>query len=383
MPDASLTTKIMKTSPITTLLSFLAITTTLHAQGPLNPPAGPIAPVMRSLSQIEPRIPLSATTTPGDASSIFIISSPGSYYLTGNLPLAAGYRGIAVACDDVTIDLAGFSIEGVAGSHSAIGCLNAACKRLVVKNGGIRGPGSHGINNSPPAGFSPIAYDNVFENLTITGCKGYGIHASNGMVRNCVISECTYKGIILTGVVASVVESCTVNNNAGGGISINNGIVSRCSAVKNPGTGVSIGNSGIVRDCHVEGSTTGINGANLTVTGCAVYDCTTGISSNIASLITGNNILSETLAAGSLGIYCGYSGTRLEHNNVVNMATGMKIVAGGNLIIGNSFRGNTTALNAAAGNRVGTLLTGTSSAAINGNSGGGLGTADPAANVIY
>ena len=45
--------------------------------GDLNPPAGPITPTQRT--------PIGASTTPGDADSLFRISQPGSYYLTGNI----------------------------------------------------------------------------------------------------------------------------------------------------------------------------------------------------------------------------------------------------------------------------------------------------------
>jgi len=41
------------------------------------------------------------------------------------------------------------------------------------------------------------------------------------------------------------------------------------------------------------------------------------------------------------------------------------------------------AINAVAGNRVGAILAGTYSPAINGNSGGGLGFTDPNANILY
>src|SRR3954471_5647699 len=63
------------------------------AQGALTPPAGPPAPTMKSLDQIEARIILNAANAPGDATSSYIISTPGSYYLTGNVTGAAGKNG--------------------------------------------------------------------------------------------------------------------------------------------------------------------------------------------------------------------------------------------------------------------------------------------------
>ena len=56
-------------------LAALALVTT-HAQGPLTPPPGPVLPTMKTLDQIEPRTPIDATHTPGDATNQFIISQP-------------------------------------------------------------------------------------------------------------------------------------------------------------------------------------------------------------------------------------------------------------------------------------------------------------------
>ena len=83
----------------------------LLAQGPLTPPGAP-APTMKTLDQIEPRIAINATNTPGDASSLFRIAQPGSYYLTGNITGVAGKDGIEIASSNVTIDLMGFTHPG-------------------------------------------------------------------------------------------------------------------------------------------------------------------------------------------------------------------------------------------------------------------------------
>ena len=362
------------------LLASFALSTTNLAQGSLTPPPGPITPVMKSLDQLEPRTPLSEGTTPGGDDGtfrgVFRINAPGSYYLTTNLTVATGFDGIEVNSDGVTIDLAGFTITGQTGSRVGIRGKGNPRRGLVVRNGGLRGLGTHGIEN-----FSN-ARDNRFEDLVISGCGGSGIFAGNALVRNCAVSQCTNLGIFLQGQAGSLVEGCAASGNSDG-IIVANGIISRCSAVGNTDIGLSVGNSGSIRDCHVEGSVIGVNGANLSVTGCTIRNCSTGISVNISCQLTGNLIVADTLRAGSTGISFGFSGHRVEQNTIFRMATGIRGTGAGSLIVGNSFRDTTSALNVVAGNRVGALLTGASSGAINGNTGGGLGTTDPNANLIY
>ncbi len=64
----------------------------LTVAGPLNPPAGPVAPTMKTLTDIEPRTLVSAASTPGDSAnppSVYTISQPGSYYLAANFQVPA------------------------------------------------------------------------------------------------------------------------------------------------------------------------------------------------------------------------------------------------------------------------------------------------------
>src|SRR6185295_11122012 len=80
--------------------------------GPLDPPAGPILPTYKTLNEVEPRIVINAANTPGDADSLFKITQPGSYYLTGNITGVAGKHGIEVVASGVTLDLNGFDLLG-------------------------------------------------------------------------------------------------------------------------------------------------------------------------------------------------------------------------------------------------------------------------------
>ena len=65
-------------------------------------PPGPPAAMMKTLDQIEPRVTVDAAHTPGNATNAFIITQPGSYYLTGNVAVASG-NAIFIATNDVTL----------------------------------------------------------------------------------------------------------------------------------------------------------------------------------------------------------------------------------------------------------------------------------------
>jgi hypothetical protein len=103
---------------------------TCFAQGSLTPPGTP-TPTMKTLDQVEARKIVNATNTPGDATHLFIISTSGSYYLTGNITGVSGKHGIAISADNVTLDLNGFALVGP-------GSLNGALSAVVVTSGTAR-----------------------------------------------------------------------------------------------------------------------------------------------------------------------------------------------------------------------------------------------------
>jgi hypothetical protein len=75
-------------------LSLLAgLPATMALAGPLDPPAGPVTSTLKTLSEVEPRTAVNAANTPGDFQALYVISSPGSYYLTANVPSASRERG--------------------------------------------------------------------------------------------------------------------------------------------------------------------------------------------------------------------------------------------------------------------------------------------------
>src|SRR5688572_11691606 len=101
------TNPLKTTALIAAALIFLA--PAALPQGSLTP-QGPPAPTMKTLDQVEARIIVNASKTPGDAANTFIISAPGSYYFTGNITGEPGKHGISIKANDVTLDLNGFAL---------------------------------------------------------------------------------------------------------------------------------------------------------------------------------------------------------------------------------------------------------------------------------
>lgn len=208
---------------ITAILSAFFILPSAFGQGALTPP-GPPAPTMKTLDQIEPRMPI--------ASASFTITQPGSYYLTTNLVVGSGLDGVDINTNGVTLDLNGFSI--IAGTNSSpygppysgIGLLAGTLNDITICNGHIVG------NVTNNAG---VFNGNGFYN----GIIYYGVTSpspGNVRVSSVTVSGCLYQGIYV-GFGSSGVESCNVQNVGAYGIYAAN--VSHCAAVQCGQIGIS------------------------------------------------------------------------------------------------------------------------------------------------
>ena len=201
------------------------------AQGNLTPPGAP-APTMKSLDQIEPRTPVDAAHTPGNGVAGFIITQPGSYYLTTNIVGVSGKRGIQIQANNVTLDLNGFSLSGVSGAFQGIYFPFATMTNVMVYNGIISG-WTGGIYQLGPNG--------MLERLDVSGNAGDGIYCSDG----CLIRGCTINGNGQNGIFVNGSGSLVVNNNCAG-----NNTANSASAA-----GISVwGSRNRVEGNHVTGS---------------------------------------------------------------------------------------------------------------------------------
>ena len=235
------------------LLATVTCQQTTFAQGSLTPPGAP-APTMKTLEQIEPRIPISSLP--------YIISQPGSYYLTTNLTGVAGQDGITISGARVTLDLMGFELRGVPGALSGIR-MNPATSPHVL-NGSIVSWGQDGINGTNGSG-------GAIERLRVSNNGRYGISfGSASQVRHCIVFGNGIAGILLSNDVE--VDDCVSTGNGTHGIQAGTGsTIRRCMAVGNSAAGITgSGLDGLnIVECNTEFNGSGIATLGQTI----VKDC--------------------------------------------------------------------------------------------------------------
>ncbi len=330
--------------------------------GPLNPPSGPIASTQKPLAEVEPRIAINATNTPGDADSLLRIAVPGSYYLTGNVTGVAAKRGIEIASSGVTIDLNGFDLAGVPGSLDGITTTVASLVNIEVHSGSIRNWGGHGID-------SGLAEGAVFRELRCSDNAGSGIRAGAGAA----LIRCTVGNNGALGIFTSFscrIVDCVAIDNTDDGISAGSGsTVSGCSAYSNQGDGLFVSTG-----CTIANNTSRGNDLN-------------GIRVSTASFVTGNTCSNNGQSAKTgAGIYVGASDNRIDANHCFGQDRGIHVVAGGNVIIRNTCTTNATNWDIAINNYYGPIInrSGVATAGVLGDAAGGtLASTDPHANFTY
>ncbi len=168
------------------------------AQGSL-PPQGTPSSAIKSPGPIEARTPVDATHTPGNAETLFRITRPGSYYLTGNITGVSNKYGIEILADNVTFELNGFSLLGKSNALSGINVPNGYAN-IIVRDGTISGY-SLGIRCS--------AANATMERLTISSSATYGVLCGDA----CVVRDCTVNGNSLQGVYVAGSGCLIIGNN--------------------------------------------------------------------------------------------------------------------------------------------------------------------------
>jgi len=437
----------MNRTRIITAAALTLVAAGLLLAGPLDPPAGPVTSTYKTLTEVEPRIAINATNTPGDANSLFKITQRGSYYLTGNITGVAGRHGIEIAANGVTLDLMGFDLVGSAEVAAldgvSLGVGNLA--NITIRNGSVRDWGDEGVDLESSINSAVIdvrASGNAGNGIstgrgsTTTGCSAYanggnGIYTSSGStISNCNARSNTANGIVgesgstitgcsayintgsgistgsdstITGCTASfntgsgivagegsTITGCTVSNNTDNGISTSFGCtISNCTANNNTGNGISANNGSTISNCTARSNTLdGISaGIGSTISNCtARLNTRDGIRVTSGCVVLANTCTQNGNSGDGAGIHATGSDNRIEGNNCTFADRGIDVDFVSNIIIKNTCSDNTINWVIAANNVVGPILDrrAPASAAINGFSApSSLGTTDPNANFSY
>jgi parallel beta-helix repeat protein len=315
---------------------LLGTTAALFGQGSLTPPGAP-APTMKTLQQVEPRTPISAAG--------FVITNPGSYYVTTNI-VAAGGNGITIQADNVTVDLNGFALLGAGGSSGV--SVSGARSNIVVRGGTIRGWGGRiSAVSADGCRFEELQVSHnigtavrVANYATVRGCTiytngGFGVQASLALqISDCVVTLNGLRGI--EGFDGCQVKNCIVRGNGWDGIAVSGGgMVLNCLSEYNGRDGISL-DRGLVQDCTAR---------NNTLDGIDVF---------INCRVIGNHCLQNGNGGDGAGIHSTQGGNMIEGNNVAYNDRGIDCnPSTGNLVIRNTAQGNGINYDVVAGNTLG------------------------------
>lgn len=282
--------------------------------GDLTPPDGAPGSSMKTLDQVEARIPLSGPLP-------IVINSPGSYYLTGNLSLATlNTNGITISSNNVTLDLNGYTLTGpgkAAGSSgTGITSAGGSPTNISIRNGTIldwrnRGVGARFVNSQ-------------FEFLRVQNNGGSGINTGE----NCRVSNNTFyqnENGIYVGFDGCIVTGNVCHSNTSDGIYAYSGTVTGNTCLNNGGYGISV-----VSDSTITGNTCVVNtGDGIRI----AYRCR--VAENTCN---GNGYTTGDAA----GIHATGAGNAILANHCVGNDRGLDIDSATNYSSQNTLNGNTT-----------------------------------------
>jgi len=310
--------------------AFSAHSSTCLAQGSLTPP-GPPAATMLTLSQVEPRTPISSVP--------YTINSAGAYYLTGDLFVSTLTNAITVRASQVTIDLNGFGIFGEAGGGCAIAVSNTV-QNLVVRNGTIEywGTGVQAsaassstleklqcyefFNNALAIGGNSIVKDCTVNDPALAG-GGDGVLTGDGsLVADCTVlddfNHDSYGIVVGRG---CVIDSSITTANYTGIITGNGTKLKGCSMLANVTYGLQTGSGCIISDCTACGNSSaydfipGISaGAGCSITSCTANQNGGGIFTGTGCTLKDCTVFSNALSGVSVGVGCTISGCTANYN---------------------------------------------------------------------
>lgn len=299
------------------LLLCLSDRSSAFSQGSVIPTTAPSVPIMKTLDQLDSHITtagekrIDVATLPASGDGQFLISSPGSYYLTNNLTGVSGKSCIQIDADNVDLDLNGFALIGVNGAVAGVTAFPH--HNLRVHNGSARGWPITGIDCT-------YASNSEFDHLRVSQ-NGYGFITGDYAVVTNVAAEGNTIGFgIRTGSGCTIIACSAASNKGGDGIGTDgHGTIMACTAYLNV-NGFSIQDNSTIIGCTAsENSAAGIEA----ISNATIKDCT--LSHNQSD---GIQVL---------------SGCQMVSNNASgNLSAGIRTLGSNNRIDGNHCVGNTS-----------------------------------------
>jgi hypothetical protein len=273
--------------PVTVLtLAYLWTPLASRAQGSLTPSGAPGA-TMRTLLQVEPRTPISSLP--------FTISSPGSYFVTTNLTGTSGQNGITITANNVTLDLRGFMLTGVAGSLNGIQV--SVVTNLSIHDGSVTSWGAIGVN-------ADSAQNAHLSDLSSSLNGSFGINPGFAAI----VSRCTaiYNGSDGFSTLSNSDASCSFErcsaflNDGQGFATYDKCIFEGCSAAYNDLDGFNPYFDCKLVDCTANEN--GFDGVDDVWNGCTVINCACDDNSTHGVTIGDGATVRGTSATGNGGI---------------------------------------------------------------------------------
>lgn len=311
------------------LAGILFLSSTIYGAGSLEPSAAP-GPIMKTLDEVEPRIPIKASDLP------LTISEPRSYYLTETINFSVtNTEAITIESNDVTIDLMGYSLIGPGKAAGTVGSgirIINSNSNIEIRNGTIRNFRWTGIysNNSNSKNHRIIGV-RVLSN----GDSGVSLGGPSLLVKDCTASKNGVFGLRTGG--ESVMTGNTAYGNGANGISSSDGSVITNNTTTNNNYGIYAASNCVISGNMVsDNASSGIyvpSGAGCVITGNVVSDnLSNGIYvSTSGSVITGNLTTNNTGIGISAGAYA-LVDQNVSYSNGTNLSTGTGCIVGLNVI---------------------------------------------------
>jgi parallel beta-helix repeat protein len=273
----------------------------------------------------------------GTVSSAYVITKPGAYYLAGERIMTDNTIPIiAIQSDDVTLDLAGYSISFATTSGGSAPAILSQKTNLEVRNGSILNVPYTGID------FGGVSQFRIIDVRVSDVATGAGINVgSYGIVRNCDVFHCA-TGI--SAAYAAVVENCRITGTTYRGIDVSAHCTVRSNVVSTTtSSGISVSAYCVIEDNTISSANSGkyINSAGIWVAGMgntvrnnSVTNCPVlSIAVSGKTVVEGNTIYSSDVAHTALKNFSGTVSLSRGNNITAKTSTsGSWVDGGGNVI---------------------------------------------------